>query len=1622
MKHGCFFALAVPHTFGVWERHGVGLRRLGAILLLLAAQLCVAAPPLNSVTMYPAVPPNASSSTTIKPMVMLAASKDHTLFNPAYTDYEDLDGDGVIETTFKPDVRYYGYFDATKCYLYTYKDGFYHFAPSALASLSGTAATTSGSTVANRYVCGGAGQWSGNFLNWASMTRLDVLRKVLYGGDRFQDSTTRTLLQVARTGQDMHAFVKYYRGTDIRDYTPFSTTDLTKTTGANAKTYAGLTLCVRAAEDTDGFVGTPTMRLAKGNYRFWATSMPTACEWGSSFAPKLANFYGGKEAYQGGGGVAHEMEFTQEGQDGAAYTDAQSVKQGPDLELRVKVCDPTLIGAENCRAYPEGSSTPIYKPIGLLQEFGTPQKGSTAARAEFGLISGSYDSNLTAGALRKNMADLQDEIVPSTGQFCELNFGQCPDYIKDGKFVKNGIIHTLSRIYLYGRKDRSYTGSADQLPGDMKNGTLSAWGNPIGEMVVQALRYYAGLSSTDPISSTLESAVNLSLIPVKWSDPLADTNASRTEKYGKGMCRPMNIMAFSSSAPSFDGDDIDTQASGFVNLSRGSMAQFADAVGAAEGINGTVRSVGSVGGTFGETCSAKTISGLGSVSGVCPDAPALGGSYKVAGAALYANTNPIRQPAASASLTDLPDWALKVKTYATSLSGGVAPIEIPIPGTTPQKYVYITPESVFNVNSKRMPGALLRLMAISSSKNHGAYAVTWSDKLFGGDYGKDLTSYLRYDILPAAEGSSNLRLRVTTDVLDTSTNFSGAHGFRIIGTSGRDGRFLTHRIGGLSKVDTAFANADGYLCGALGQSKYNAAKDLSTVALSASGSFPGLPAGSMTGDGANACNDALVSSGQGTPVAISFEMAGANNAVLREPLWYAAKYGSFTPNDGNNSKELPDTAAKWDTKRNDGKACGGSTGLSCSDGEPDGYFVARRPELLEQRLRETLEAAVNTASTVEASGGVAVSSTTLNTGAFKYRATFNATQNSGTVEAYALLSDGVFSNTPSWSAGEKLTKVEPAKRVIITNDGAQGKAFRKPGAVSSVATLSDAYLAALAGSGNQALSNAQRDQLMDYLRGERSLESPKGIWRIRPSSNIMGPVVNSSPWLQGRPMAQFMGTLPDKAPSYASFVQAQSARERLLWVGAGDGLLHAFKAGGAHGGEPVLSYLPSPVVGRLSTIARDVSQTIASMDGSPFTGDVLTGTGNGQAWKTYLFSSLGRGGRAFFALDVTDPGKLTESNAANIFKWMFSANDDADLGYVLGDAKLHPLRNQATPIVRMNNGKTAVLLPNGTGSGKGLASVFVLFADGPSASDGTWKANTDYIKLATDSLASNGMVGVQWADADGNGTADVLYATDVQGRLWKFDVASADAAQWKSSMSDAKGALPLFEAKSGNTRLPVSTSPVLVPHPNGGNFVVLGTGKSFAAGDFPDSSKPQRVFGIYDNNRMGSNTVASDLSSLVSRTLERFDSGDVVVRYGKDAFAPDKHDGWYVNFANTSKTGSGEMVLTTPETRGDLIFFTGTRPATADANKCFSNPENTLYALSALSGRPEVGLFGTTTVGSTDVNLAGIAANSQKSTTVMQMHTGRARVTAVGADKSSVEFRPAARRQWREITSMRTKE
>ncbi len=157
---------------------------------------------------YSLIPPFVSAG--VPPLVMLVMGRNHKLYYEAYNDASDLNDDGILDVGYNPDIDYYGYFDSYK--VYTYNSTTQRFEPVAFTSDKRVLA---------------AGQWSGDFLNYLTMSRMDALRKVLYGGYRSTDTSTTTVLQRTYIPQDAHSWGKEYEsiardGFDIRDYTPLN--------------------------------------------------------------------------------------------------------------------------------------------------------------------------------------------------------------------------------------------------------------------------------------------------------------------------------------------------------------------------------------------------------------------------------------------------------------------------------------------------------------------------------------------------------------------------------------------------------------------------------------------------------------------------------------------------------------------------------------------------------------------------------------------------------------------------------------------------------------------------------------------------------------------------------------------------------------------------------------------------------------------------------------------------------------------------------------------------------------------------------------------------------------------------------------------------------------------------------------------------------------------------------------------------------------------------------------------------------------------------------------------------------------------------------------------------------
>jgi len=1665
----------------------------------------------------PAIPPNIVTSAP-RPMIMLNMSKDHQLFYRAYDEFSDLDGDGIPETTYKHSFNYYGYFDSYKCYSYSGTTN--RFAPV--------------STNTDKYC---TGNWSGNFLNWATMTRMDVVRKVLYGGLRSTDTSTSTVLERASLPTDAHSFAKYYKGDDLDQLTPFTASQLASSSlisnndnnnarrtitlafGSNqahkngpgtAPTAATASSCdtivnayyggasnappqyncvthsvalsttfnievgdqiravnpdatsqymegVAVAVDPawvtmvvtpTGYVGasvaTPTltikkwnilnltqtsaticnttlgdnltanapfntntagngdshtnanpplMRIAKGDYQLWNANERWQCHWSGEKAAANGNNVGITGL---GSGSSNPTKGTQGVVIGST---------GPDFIVRVEVCASALLGTENCRQYPSAN----FKPIGLLHEYG---EGNLA---EFGLMTGSFAKNISGGVLRSNLQSFRNEV----------------NYTTDGTFTAaQGIVYTINKLRVYGYRysDGTYIGDGNctfQLT-SLTDNQCTSWGNPMGEMFTETLRYLGGLapSAVYDYTQTGSKDAAMGLPKPAWIDPVNRANATAKAAadaiFGQGQCRAINAINFNASVTSYD-NNTGTQWSPFATLPGSpSLVNMINVIGNDEGIHGNKFFIGNNGTTNDGTCTGKTISTLAAADGLCPDAPTYAGSYALSGAAYWARTNAVRTPSAAELLAN-PD-AYKVKSFSVALSPGKPRIEIPHPTIAGRKII-IQPSYQLVAGGTVGGGTLVDFRVVGTpTATSGKFLIIWEDSEQGGDYDSDASGILRYEVV-------GNQVYVYTRVFNAASVNPQGFGYTISGST-KDGAHFHSGIYTYNYTDSTtltVTKADG-----------TAHPNINT---------------------SGGCKNCEVNQEESRAV---YDFGTATAGQLQDPLWFAAKWGGFSKNENVTvppsvpkvyfEKPTADKA-NWDVKKLDGTAG--------ADGYPDNYFLAIRPSELEKALRAAFSAIVGASNTAPA-----VASAQIQAGSLKYLASFDGDDGHGELLTFIVKPDGDFDTRLKsdgtldrtyyyWDGHTKLTA--STTRQIITNVGnSTGTAF-------TWAALSNAVKTTAFG-GTDATAQAK----LDWLRGSRVDEAPSGLrFRKRNANSIMGPVVNSNPVVTSKPNADYFGTV---FPGYGAFVTAQKDRKNIVWVGAGDGMLHGFNAStvASEGGTPIISYVPQLIHSRLQDWVDPAGEKVQSfIDGTPYSADVLLGStitnstapgydaqAPAAAWKTYLFSSLGRGAKGVFALDVTNPDSLTEANAASIFKWQFSEADDSsgDLGYNLSQmGTMNRSSEQAGAVAKMNNGKFATIVPNGVNSTNGSAALYILFANGPYG--GVWTPGVNYVKLVAAAGPNNGLSQATWVDMNNDGVADYIYAGDLKGNLWKFDVSSPNPALWKVAYANTDGTnkRPLFIAKPTDAsvdRLPITTAPEYRFHPLGGVVVNFATGKSIASSDFPNgvAGRVHGIFGIWDKPIYSSAAYIADptlldntttglprlRTQLAARTFTRVTLDDAdptngVVGQGYVTGAAmdwTNNKGWYINLPDTS-----EMVVSNPTMSQGLLATVSIAPASVSSSVCFSGPTAYITFVDPITGLLNTGLFGTITIGGVTYPVASIKITDQRVTvtrdaTTAQCASGQLNCTRVigdTTDESGSSNNTNARIYWREIPSFKTR-
>lgn len=952
------------------------------------------------------------------------------MYYEAYNDASDLNEDGILDIRYTPSIEYYGYFDSYKCYAYSTADG--RFNP--------TSKTTD-------KTCDGS-KWSGDYLNYLTMSRMDTMRKVLYGGYRSIDSTSSTELQRSFVPQDAHSWGKEYQsiavdGFDINKYTPF----VAPTDGS------GLRHLFATASFSDN--GTPELKyVLKSPHRIWdwvTTERPVIEKFNPSTpasghpghpadhsqfeamvttyattdnrfgggdwsnwdvrnhlsqrypSPNATTFgaidgvgnpyqdgYGytdtrdqsaaGQENYlaiftgtlnvtTGGsyqigltgddaveviidGGTAGEIITGHYGAHGAASS-AQGIVtaylgagthtvefrmeeagggdsyylywNGPDsgnnwqiipntkltglklstyslstpastvqtMYVKVKVCDPSVGIETNCKLYPDGQ----YKPTGLLQRHGE------AKSMYFGLMTGSAAKSTSGGVLRRPVSDISDEVLADTGQF---------------NGAVNGIIQTLNKMRIYGFDygNHEYNQNCGWIiNGPMTEGKCRAWGNPIAEIMYEAQRYFAGENSpTAAYDYTVGSAYDddsvLGIPKAAWNDPYDKDDG------GFDSCSRPFMLVLSDINPSYDSDQLPGVNSGFA----GSPA-FTDTFGtfSAEnlanqisdnepGISGNKYIGQSQGSTVDNICSPKTVDGFGDIRGLCPEEPTKMGGYYSSAVSYYGHINDLR--------TDK-DFEQNVTTYSVGLASPLPRIELFIGAD--KKPITLVPfgKTVGNAGNPTVfsftpTNTIVDFYVETLTTTFGKFRINYEDVEQGADHDMDALVLYEYQLIDDAGNDVTDPVNATKVKISLKSEYAAGgyiqHMGYIISGTDADGTYLEVR-----DEDTSEAQDVIYV-------------------------FDTPPDGSPAGTKLQLNATRIF-----TP---SDDASGNVAELLKNPLWYAAKWGAF---DDENNDGIPNgtDGEEWDKDKN---------------GEPDTYFYVTNPLRLEEQLNRSFASILNQAS------------------------------------------------------------------------------------------------------------------------------------------------------------------------------------------------------------------------------------------------------------------------------------------------------------------------------------------------------------------------------------------------------------------------------------------------------------------------------------------------------------------------------------------------------------------------------------------------------------------------------------------------------------------------------------
>lgn len=1498
-------------------------------------------------------------NSAVPPLNLLVMGKDHKLYYEAYSDNSDLDGDSVIDVGYKPQIDYFGYFNSNVCY--THANG--KFSPSSSAT---------------NKKC--SGKWSGDFLNYLTTSRMDALRKVLYGGYRAVDSTSSTVLQAAYIPRDGHSWGKEYNPVKesykISDYAPLSDPAV------------GHYHLFAVTADTHNSGAVPSLKvLTNTKYRIW--------EWVSKEAPVASNDCWGGSSCTSKPPTNSETMLPESVVSGLSMT-----VWGHSNNNQPK--DRTAMNSQFNGSKVLCGTTPVNQINSLIGSNGFTIKNN---------------NNIFAGANSSCLSN-QKYMVEIKGK---INIQQAGSY----KFrsVMNGSLDLAIGNYNF----ESYNGGWND-----KTFNLSAGVHDITLRYLKAKRDGEDYWEMQWVPAGSKPDSKMTAYPIKV-DVCPSNNAALREDNCKAYPNNGGSAVYKPTGLLHDFGADDKMYFGLLTGSyqknidggvlRSNIDSFTKEINAQTGIyksdyNGIVQTINNLklygyNGTGYTGCGLLLNNPLDLISGQkChmwgnPIAEMMyeGLRYYSGASAATSNYSYTQSGSVDAGLNLLqPAWKSPYRA-----NGGYPSCAKPVMTVVSD----ITPSYDYNVPGSNWGSAVSSDPKLASPLDVSAQV----DAIWAAEGGGSRTVFIGEsggikNYAPSPKLVSNLSTvrGLSPEEPSKSGTYYSAGVARFGATEGIQVNSTTNN----SMMTYAVA-----LASPLPQIKFptGSGSYVTVVPFGKSVSYGGLSPNSefqptltivdfyvqalVNTDPAGSDRDSNVNGGR--PYAqfrINYEDVEQGNdhdmdaivlytifineqgkLIIKLDKEYEAAgivmhmgyMVSGTTKDGIylDVKSKGGVAYRLNTPPNrDPGYCTVTSNAGCNNlpehtmreftlaakdvaellpgplwyaakygmpkrdpatvqGDPDNYFLVTNALTLKDQLTKAFNDIMqkNAAVTRPAIGKAPIGPTVAQERSL-YRTEFDAEKWTGSIVKETL---DLKTNQPTQDWVSSVPNYN--KRVVkMVNASGNGLAsFSWSGLENRTfagKNLRNTFSVNEKGEGD---NNGKKR--VNYIKGDRSHEDSL----LRKRASLLGDIVNSSPVLVSG--GQYIPYLANKlfgTDNYAEFSATQATRAPMIYVGANDGMLHGFDA---NTGEEKFAFIPTPVIQNLYLLTQKTYGVTGEgyhkfyVDGSLHVSDVYI---NNQ-WKTILIGALGAGGRGVFALDVTNPEDIqllwefTEDSLGSL-----AATGLSDLGYTFGS----PM------IIKLKSGEWVAAISSGYNSPNaesGVASLFLL-----DISTGAVVSKLD----AKGQVTNNGLSSFRVADYNSDGLADYIYAGDIQGNLWRFDFT-------QTTPSISYGAKPLFKAER-----PITAAPNLVRHPSGvGYLIVVGTGRYLANSDKIPPFSLDSVYGIWDQKTKGEATTALMAVNKSELLKQNFflqtvaDIGDDDKKVTQEIrlltkkspnWSTGQHKGWAIDLnVEGNATPDGERMVDEMTVRGEVLFFSTRRPST---DPCESGVEGWTYAVNPSTG------------------------------------------------------------------------